>query len=66
MKLLGMVIVLGAVLGLVYYIAQDMGYITGGEGERANIEALKAADDITHKINNVGEDMQRKIERASE
>jgi hypothetical protein len=66
MKLVGMVIVLGAVLGLVYYIAQDMGYITGGEGERANIEALKAADGITDKLNNVGQERQRQIERAAE
>lgn len=66
MKLLGMVIVLGAVLGLVYYIAQDMGYIAGGESQKANIEALKAADDITHKINDVGQERQRQIEKATE
>ncbi len=66
MKLVGMLIVLGAVLGLVYYIAQDMGYIAGGNTEQAQIEALKATGDITDKLNTVGQERQRQIERATE
>lgn len=64
MKMIGMLIVLGGVLAMGYFIAQDMGYLSEGGYDRATMDITGTTGKVMDSLQESREQLKRNIDNA--
>jgi hypothetical protein len=62
MKLIGLLIVLGGVLAMTYFLAQGMGYLSQGEGDKATFDISEVTGKVINKVDDTHDNMQKRLD----
>lgn len=65
MRLVGLLVALGAVLAVVYFLAGDVDAMLGGRGDEAAMEPARIASDAADKVNERSDKTNKLIEELN-